>query len=294
MFESHVQRCWEVRMSFVRSRCALAAALWCALMCMSAIVSARERLAVIVFAPNDALLSDNLTEVAIARLAELDRHELVGMRELEANLSENDARALGGLEACVADPACLRKLGERAGVKLMLVGRAGRSESGERLLEMRLADVQTAQTVAQSTRAQASSEPQMIAAVRQCIAELFKPAPRNDEAPALGPKARPVTLDKAPPKTASTQQLAAPQRSVPVAHHRQNYVAYGAATLAILTFSAAAVTGIVASGTPQGHSRLEAQSDAERRNDYAHVTNGLLVAGAALATVSTCAFIWHW
>jgi hypothetical protein len=284
----------DVRMSFARGHQALALAICCVLLSLSATLKARERLAVLVLAPNDALLSDNLTEVAIASLAELNQHELVGMRELETNLNQGEFGVSGNIESCISDAVCLKKLGNTAGVRLILIGRVAQNAAGETQLEMSLADVDTAQPVARSSRVRAGNDVQMIAAVQHCIAELFNSAPHG---PTPVRAARPGAVPPGPEGSTVTLRnppLAPPLGNSNLVHAHENYLAYGTAALAVLSFSAAALTGAVASGAPQGHTRLEAQSDAERRQDYAHITNGLLVTGAVFGAVSACAFVWHW
>jgi hypothetical protein len=72
------------------------------------------------------------------------------------------------------------------------------------------------------------------------------------------------------------------------------YVAYGTAALAVVAFSAAAVTGTIGAARPTGASRAEVQADVERREGYASVANGLLVTGGVLAGVSIVTFVVPW
>ena len=72
------------------------------------------------------------------------------------------------------------------------------------------------------------------------------------------------------------------------------YIAYGSAALAVVAFSTAAVTGMLARQHPSGTGRAEVQEDVQRQKDYAALTNGLLVTGGVLAGVSAVTFIVSW
>jgi hypothetical protein len=64
------------------------------------------------------------------------------------------------------------------------------------------------------------------------------------------------------------------------------YVTYGAALVSALSFSASAITGSIAGGTPTGNTRAEVEADLHRREGYQTAAIGLLVSGAVFATVS--------
>ena len=68
----------------------------------------------------------------------------------------------------------------------------------------------------------------------------------------------------------------------------------GAAVLAAVAFSAAAVTGTIAEQEPVGATRVVAQADLEHRMRYATAANQLLVAGVVLSAAAGAAFAWWW
>ncbi|HEY5958039.1 MAG TPA: hypothetical protein VIV60_15860, partial [Polyangiaceae bacterium] len=109
---------------------------WCLLMGTPEAASARERLAVAIVANLDPTLSDSLTEVAIARLAELERRELVGLNELEANLPQGEAKTHRDLLTCLSDDDCLRQLAFMSGVEQFVIGQVERDEPNGYVLEI--------------------------------------------------------------------------------------------------------------------------------------------------------------
>jgi hypothetical protein len=239
----------------------------------------------------------------------VNQHELVGLRELEANLNQGEssmqgesdssqtpgeANARSDLDACVAEVNCLKRLAVPTGIKSILIGHIQRGESGNYSLAMGLADANTAQSIAQCALKQANDQSHMIAAVQASITELFHSAEPFDNPPRFVPLAHQASLRESPVVPVSVEQEVASRPNATVTHGRRSYVAYGAATLALLSFSTAIYTGTVATGDPEGRTRQAAQADAERRVGYAHATNGLLIAGAALGTLAACGFIWHW
>ena len=102
--------------------------------------AARERMAVLIL-PDDERergLADNLTEVAITRLAEISDRELVGIPELRRRLE-----LVGGpplTAGCLGQPACLNRIGVVAGVQRMVSGSV-RSNGAGFLLALALNDI---------------------------------------------------------------------------------------------------------------------------------------------------------
>jgi hypothetical protein len=70
-------------------------------------------------------------------------------------------------------------------------------------------------------------------------------------------------------------------------------VALSAGALGAAALAAAIVTAGVARGTPEGHTRAEAQADLEHRQSYAGITKGLLVAGGLASGVSAFTCVWY-
>jgi len=86
---------------------------------------ARERMAVFIAVADDigigdADLSDNLAEIAIAKLAEGHDRDLVGSRELRGPLESIVEPE--GLVACLERPSCLSRVGQVAMVDRAVIG----------------------------------------------------------------------------------------------------------------------------------------------------------------------------
>src|SRR3954454_22465204 len=87
-------------------------ALLLALTAMAHAAAGNDRLAVLVFVEGDPELSDNLTEVAISKLAQRRDRRLVGVRELREQLV--DILAGQGMAGCLAQPDCVARIGTAA------------------------------------------------------------------------------------------------------------------------------------------------------------------------------------
>lgn len=251
---------------------------------------ASTRLAVFIIA-DDAPLSNNLTEVAISRLAEKPGYELLGLRELEDRLSELSTVKSDGLRACLALPACLSEVGAMAGVESAVIGDVRREDDQYRL-DLALVDTRTGTPAARRSIESPLDLDQLIAAVQAGVFEIVPNAEVD-----LGPRA-PLTRAEA---TSPTRR--AVPRDTGVASERNKksgggsivpYIAYGTAGLAVIAFSAAAVTGTLGTARPVGNGRAAVQADLERRKDYASLANGLFVTGGVLAGASAVTFIVSW
>src|SRR3954453_9768805 len=98
----------------------------CALVTAASLVAgnapaARERIGVLILPADgtDAALADNLTEVAIAKLAETPAHELVGARQIRRRQALSGAEPIG--LPCLDQPACLARLGAVIGARRLVV-----------------------------------------------------------------------------------------------------------------------------------------------------------------------------
>jgi hypothetical protein len=216
-----------------------------------------ERLAVLVVVDQDPELSDNLTEVAISKLAERRDRRLVGWRELHAQLSD----VLEGkrISDCLERSEC-RRLGDQFAVRMVLVN----TNSGVR-------DAEFSETVT-------GDLPAVISAVRKGadIAYTPKQATVRLEVPL-----RPIGETAAIPAT-----RAPPLAAVEPAPRRARWagpLGYVTGGLAVVSLSAAVVTGSLATANPAGSTRAEAQTDLDRRDEYARIANGLYLAAGALA-----------
>ena len=236
-----------------------------ALLCVMAgsrAASARDRLAVVVVADGDEELGDSLTEVAISSLAERGDHELVGARELRVRLAELPAAPK--LEACIVQPACLARLAQRRG----RAARRDRRGSQER-------DGFRARARARRHRQRREGR-QLVAGGsggcgvarfggRDGVGDLFgakvsapnaavSPATLALDAtsPAAGPAA--LRLDAQPGNADDGDKRGAA---------RAGYLGATALALAVVAFSAAAVTGNAAEAPLLGGTRAEMQEDLE-------------------------------
>jgi len=249
--------------------------------------AATTRLAVFILA-DDAPLSDNLTEVAISRLAEKRGYELLGLRELEARLHEISKVKSEGLRVCLAAPACISEVGATTGVERLVIGDV-RHEGDHFRVDLALVDGKTGAPEARLSR-EAADLDQLISAVQSGVFELV-PDADVDAGPASVPRAQspPPARPAASPRPVDT-----PEREKKQARSFMPYIAYGTAALAVVAFSAAAVTGTLSTARPTGNGRAEVQEDLERRKDYASLANGLFVTGGVLAGASAVAFIVPW
>jgi hypothetical protein len=268
-----------------------------ALLCVMAAsraAAARDRLAVIVVAEGDPDLGDNLTEAAISSLAERGGHELVGARELRGRLIEIPAAP--ALETCVFQPTCLARLAAAVDAGRAVTGAVRADEAG---LTMRLALVNTATGVrdAEWSRTVSNDVGALVSAVGIGVRALFaeKGAAQPDPPP---PSPRlPSAVDPTP--TSAAVQLDGKPSNAPVAgarrsHSRAAYFGSGALALAVIAFSAAAVTGSAAEAPLLGDTRAEMQSDLEHRERYASTANALLIAGGVLSAAAAVFFVSWW
>lgn len=268
---------------------------------------ARERLAVIVLAGSEPELAENLSEVALSKLAELERFELVGTRELELGLKQLPTWSDRGLAACVVAPECLAELGVRSGATRAVVAKVARHDAGFDL-DLALLDTGSGTPRVERKERVAGTVTELIRALQARTLELFtaaagEPSPPRDAVPQREPAAsgapqqpKPAAVRARATSAARRYDATAPRADArsPAEEHTkpQTYVGLGAAGLAVLAFSAALTTGVIASAPPGGGTRAERQADLERRRDFASAANISALVGGALAATAVIAFIW--
>jgi hypothetical protein len=253
---------------------------------------ARERLAVLMVAGGDPALADDLTEVAIAVLAEGRDRELVGMRELRGRLA--GILPEEGLGTCLDEPECLARIGVASGAERAVVGRLHPSGDGHRI-DLSLIELRTAVTLSRVSASVPGSGgiDRLVAAIREVVSELLAPAVVPVQAPLPLPAALAAPAPASAP--AATALSLAPVRQEPARPGRWvPYAGIAATALAAISFSAAAVTGTIAREDPVGSTRALAQDDLERRKGYATAANGLMAAGVVLSAAACAAFVWWW
>jgi hypothetical protein len=250
---------------------------------------ASTRLAVLIMA-DDAALSNNLTEVAIASLADKPGYELLGLRELEIRLTEIAMVRTDGLRACLVSPSCLTELGALVGVERAVIGAIRRDNQGFQL-DFSLVDVTTARAEARLSRESSSELEALISAVQSGVFELVPAAPTAREAtlapPVESPPSKAQAARRASEKNPPKNDEKSRESALP-------YIAFGTAALAVVAFSAAVVTGTIGAARPEGDSRDEIQKDLARRQGYASLANGLFVTGGVLASISVVTFVVPW
>src|SRR5215471_12417211 len=250
--------------------------------CRSA--GARERLAVLIVADADAdsKLADNLTEVAIAKIAETPGRELVGAPELRKRL--NEIAQGGDLGACLAKTDCLVQVGVAAGANRAVIGNV-RHEDQSFMLTLALTDMRTAVKQAEVSRKVSPDVSELIVAVQEGVGQLLQPKSPLEPTPGGSAAIVPPPIVSAAGSPAPSAFLMDEGKAKP-ASSSPPYIAYGAGALAVACIGAAVVTGTIATGTPEGNTRAEVQADLERRQGFARATNGLWVAGGALTALS--------
>jgi hypothetical protein len=267
--------------------------LWASIM-TAAPAQARERLAVLIAVDGDPGLADNLTEVVISRLAQARDRELVGLRELRGRL----AGILNGdsLDACLARPTCLAGVGTAAGAGRAVVGSLRR---GEHAFAVRLAmlDFRTGAARAEVIRTLPAEMSPLIFGMRQAVddlvrADLVAASEQRIDRPA--PYIARIPLPNSEARRSSADLIREGDPRPVMRSPAFTAVTYGLAAVAIVTFSAAAVTGTLATASPVGRDRAAIQNDVERRKDYATLANGLYAAGAVLVAATAGMVIWRW
>jgi hypothetical protein len=263
--------------------------------------AANDRLAVLVVVAGEPDLSDNLTEVAISRLARRGDRLLVGLREVRESLGDIlDGSGIGG---CVEQPACLARVGAATRAESALIGDV-RRETGQFAVRLSLVNTRTAVREAKFDATVPADTPQLIAAIRTGVASLFEPEVATPVAagtggpadPAPGPRPQPrLPLPADRDSTMPAPSLLLPREEKPA--RRSGWLttaAYGAGGLAVVALSAALVIGRDATAAPIGANRPEAERDLERREHDADIANGLYVAAGALAIAACAALLWRW
>jgi hypothetical protein len=250
----------------------------------------RERIAVFVVAADDPELSQNLTEVTIAKLAEARDVELVGMGELGASLNEIPTVRSSGLVACLEEPACLAEVGARAGAGRAMIGNVRREGPN---FELELILVRTKTSLAEGKKhAEVPADlSRLIEAVQAAAIELIHPTDTS------APEAPPTLTPGAPPpegatSSTSTSPLHPSDDRKASKTPWQTYVGFGAAGLAVVAFSAAVITGSIATAPSSASTRQQAQDDIERKEKYATAANVSFVAGGVFSAVAVVSFVW--
>jgi hypothetical protein len=261
--------------------------------------AASDRLAVLVVVAGDPSLSDNLTEVAISKLAQRRDSLLVGLPEVRDLLA--DIIGESGIGGCVEQPACLARLGAATRAESAVIGDV-RRETGQFSVRLSLVNTRTAARDAEFVVTVPPDMKQLIAAIRTGVVSLFEPKVAPSVIASAEERSRPATEQPRPPPlprglpdtTASQASLVQPREEAPTRGRWPIVAGYGAGGAAIVALSAAVVIGKEATGAPTGANRSETLRDLEHREHDATLANSLFIAGGALAVASCAVLFWRW
>ena len=285
---------------------------------------ARERIAVLIVPGHDGdrALTDNLTEVAISRLAEISDFDLMGTRELRRRLASTGSGELP--IDCLNDAPCLDHVGLTIGVRRLLSGSV-RPEGSRFLVALAINDLESGKVDRSFFRAVDGGLDSLIRTVQDGVDDLFRQRSvagqlRIDSVPegaavVVDEQYRGTTPLWVNPMQPGNHRLRvemsgrfpwkkefqlAPGQNLLLSVNREDlgprrswapYLAYGTAAVALLSFAAAGLFGTLARAEPTGSTRGEAQMDLELRNEYAAITNVLLIVGGTLSGISTLTFV---
>jgi hypothetical protein len=256
----------------------------------SATAAAKERIAVLVLGASagDAELADNVTEVVIAYIAEQGTFETVGTPEARRRLA-----AMGGAAglACAGQADCLARAAVKLGARRGVVGTVT-TEGRQFLLDLALADLESAHEEARATRAVETDVDRLVAAAQEIIAALF--AAKRQVGGNLAQSAPP---QRAGDQTRFLLAPVAPRATAPsrhdVASHLRRYAFYGSGIASLSALTVGLVFGGIAQQPIVGGPRVNAQKEFEDRRGLGLAADIALVSSAALATLSAYLFVRH-
>lgn len=288
--------------------------------------AAAERLAVVVLpaTPRESSLAENLSEVAIAHLAEVPGRQLVGGLEIRRRVPSDRQ-----ISTCLEEPACLGHVGIALNVNRAVIG-VVRLQSGRCLLNVALVNIASGAVESRIFKDTSEDVAVAIAAVETAMDQLFR-SKRASQSARLRVRAQkegarvvlddvfvgttPLLTDAIVPGSLrvrveldghfawrSTVNLAPEQElSLNLGDHdlvpRRRWaapLAYGAAVGAVMTFASGAVLGAIGSDDLNGQSRMEVQEDLRRKERYVSAGNRLLGVGVILSAASIFTFVRYW
>lgn len=246
--------------------------------------AASDRTAVFIAcgAGTDAALGDNLSEVAIAKLAERSSGERVGTHELRRWVAKNGNAE--SVPACVSRAPCMRRLGAELGVRKIISGSV-LADGGEFTVALTLVDADSGAVDATSTRTVSGELEEVIRVVQDAVVELLLPRRTPPQ----------LALDTPPamPSVVLMRERSADVGAAPAAHRGWPfYAGLGAAAAGVLSLSGAGVFAVLAAEDPTGANRAEVQRDLETREAYRGTANTLWLVGGVLAATAIAMFIW--
>jgi hypothetical protein len=179
-------------------------------------------------------------------------------------------------------------VGAVAGVEQVVVGDVRRDDDHYRV-DLSLVDTRTGMAVSTLARESSPELDLLISAVQTGVFDLVPDAnERAPHAPLAGVEVAPAVSQTAVVSKRPKRDEDSRGRSI------LPYIAYGSAALAVVAFSAGAVTGTIGSARPEGKGRAEVQADLERRKGYTTAANGLFITGGVLTGVAAVTFVVSW
>jgi hypothetical protein len=304
----------------VKRRRLLAALVLWALGWAAADARAADRVAVLILPEpgTDATLADNVTEVAIARIAARHTVEMVGTVELRRRLQMEGQRAT---LACLDDIACLGRIAVALGVGRVVGGTLRAQPAGGFLIHMTITDVSSGTVTGRFFRLVQGGVDQLIAATQDGADDLFRvreePGRIRVESaltparvtiddlfvgttPVLSGTLLPGThtvrvekenrfpwQDKVTVRPATELEIRLTSDNLPPRRRWPATVGFGGLGAAAFSVGVGATLGALSQVEPDSMVRLRVQEDLRRRQDLATTANVLFVCGAALAVAST-------
>jgi hypothetical protein len=277
---------------------------------------AADRVAVLILPEpgTDPALADNVTEVAIARIAERQRVEMAGTVELRRRLgAESERRAL----ACLDDIACLGRVAVALGVQRVVGGSVRTLDSGRFLIHATLTDVQSGRVTGRFFRLVESGVEALIRASQEGMDDLFRAReePGRIRVESEPPRAR-VTIDdlfvgttpvlsgtllpgphdvrvekedrfpwqdRVVVRPSTELEIKLTPEHLPRRLTWPRYAGFGGLALATVALGGGALLGVMSQEEPSSNVRLVAQQELHHRERLATRANVLFASGAALA-----------
>jgi hypothetical protein len=294
----------------------------CALAAAPRPAAAAEKMAVLIIAASDrdAELADNVTEMVIATVARRGV-EVAGKEEFRARLGvANEQRA----QACLDEIGCVGRTAVSLGVRRIVTGTVG-TRGRQFLFSLNLNDVEAGKVENRVFRLIEGTLDDLIRAVEAGSEELFRPRtePGRIQVATMPANAR-VSIDNAylgvTPLISGTllpgahkvrveadgrfpwtsrvevrsgQDLGInlTEANLPRRRRWPSALAYGTGTLALGAFATGGFLGVLSQINPNGETRAAAQMDLKQKDRFARGATISLIAGGALALLSTVLFV---
>jgi len=284
---------------------------------------AAEKMAVLVLATaeNQGELADNVTEVVIGFVARHNRAEVAGKEEFRGRLGVTGDRQA---QICIDDMSCLARAAVSLGVRRIVAGHVG-ARGKQYLFNLALNNVESGQVEGRVFRLVDGGIEDLIRAVQEASAELFRPRVEPGRIQVRSePAGARVSIDHAylgvTPLMSSTLlpgrhkvRVEAEGRfpwlsdvevmpgqdlgitlvpaNLPERRRWPARVAYGSAGLAGVSLAAGGFLGVLSQLNPTGSTRADVQKDTDQKHRLAVGANAAFITGGALAVISLVHFI---